>query len=128
MSKSEHDGGESQGVGPRSDSALRYAVRAAGVRREIARLMGGGASDRTARKYRNRPGRRRTWVHSPDGGLRLRTPVDGLPLDGMKEVWGSKPHSSTRNTRSECISWLSERVPRSPDRHLTVVLGVTGWQ
>src|ERR1039457_5550703 len=41
MRKSEHDGGESQGVGPRSDSALRYAVRAAGVRREIARLMGG---------------------------------------------------------------------------------------
>src|ERR1039457_3345263 len=31
-----------------------------------------------------------------DGGLRLRTPVDGLPLDGMQEVWGSNPHSSTR--------------------------------
>src|ERR1035441_6170151 len=33
-----------------------------------------------------------------DGGLRLRTPVDGLPLDGMQEVWGSNPHSSTRRS------------------------------
>jgi hypothetical protein len=30
-----------------------------------------------------------------DGDLRLHTLVDGLPLDGMQEVWGSNPHSST---------------------------------
>jgi hypothetical protein len=30
-----------------------------------------------------------------DGDLRLYTLVDGLPLDGMQEVWGSNPHSST---------------------------------
>ena len=39
-----------------------------------------------------------------DGDLRLYTLVDGLPLDGMQEVWGSNPHSSTavhsRNSKS----------------------------
>jgi hypothetical protein len=30
-----------------------------------------------------------------DGDLRLCTAVDGLPADGMQEVWGSNPHSST---------------------------------
>ena len=32
-----------------------------------------------------------------DGDLRGRTAVDALPADGMQEVWGSNPHSSTRN-------------------------------
>ena len=36
-----------------------------------------------------------------DSDLRRWTPVDVLPLYGMQEVWGSNPHSSTRNTRSE---------------------------
>ena len=27
-----------------------------------------------------------------------------LVIHGMQEVWGSNPHSSTRNTRSECRS------------------------
>jgi len=30
-----------------------------------------------------------------DGDLRGCTRVDGLPADGMQEVWGSNPHSST---------------------------------
>ena len=30
-----------------------------------------------------------------DGDLRRWTRVDGLPLYGMQEVWGSNPHSST---------------------------------
>jgi hypothetical protein len=34
------------------------------------------------------------WTRE-DGDLRLYTLVDGLPLDGMQEVWGSNPHSST---------------------------------
>src|SRR5450759_3018373 len=41
------------------------------------------------------------WTRE-DGDLRRYTLVDGLPLDGMHEVWGSNPHSSTRSTRSEC--------------------------
>jgi hypothetical protein len=43
-----------------------------------------------------------------DGDLRLYTCVDGLPLDGMQEVWGSNPHSSTagqrHNPNSEPVS------------------------
>ena len=31
-----------------------------------------------------------------DGDLHRDTRVDGLPLDGMQEVWGSNPHSSTQ--------------------------------
>jgi hypothetical protein len=34
-----------------------------------------------------------------DGDLRLYTRVDGLPLDGMQEVWDSNPHSSTAGQR-----------------------------
>ena len=30
-----------------------------------------------------------------DGDLQRWTRVDGLPADGMQEVWGSNPHSST---------------------------------
>src|ERR1035438_906110 len=33
-----------------------------------------------------------------DGDLRRWTSVDGLPLDGMQEVWGSNPHSSTQRS------------------------------
>jgi hypothetical protein len=36
-----------------------------------------------------------------DGDLRRWTAVDGLPADGMQEVWGSNPHSSTRFPRSK---------------------------
>jgi hypothetical protein len=43
------------------------------------------------------------WTRE-DGDLRLYTRVDGLPLDGMQEVWGSNTHSSTGNPRSECHS------------------------
>ena len=41
------------------------AIRGASSGRPGARLMGEGVSDRTAGKYRNMSGRRRTWVHSP---------------------------------------------------------------
>ncbi len=34
------------------------------------------------------------WTRA-DGGLHRDTRMDGLPLDGMQEVWGSNPHSST---------------------------------
>ena len=33
---------------------------------------------------------------SGDGDLRLCTLVDGLPLDGIQEFWGSNPHSPTQ--------------------------------
>jgi hypothetical protein len=36
------------------------------------------------------------WCALRDGDLRPCTPVDGLPLDGMQEVWGSNPHSYTK--------------------------------
>ena len=35
------------------------------------------------------------WTRA-DGDLRGWTRVDGLPLDGMQEVWGSNPHSSPK--------------------------------
>jgi hypothetical protein len=35
---------------------------------------------------------RTSWA----GDLRVWTAVDVLPLDGMQEVWGSNPHSSTQ--------------------------------
>ena len=34
-----------------------------------------------------------------DGDLHRDTQVDGLPLDGMQEVWGSNPPSSTAGQR-----------------------------
>src|SRR5216684_4173127 len=46
------------------------------------------------------------WTRE-DGDLRLHTRVDGLPLDGMQEVWGSNPHSSTgqkRNSKTRATS------------------------
>ena len=35
------------------------------------------------------------WETRRDGDLRGWTRVDVLPPDGMQEVWGSNPHSST---------------------------------
>jgi hypothetical protein len=65
------------------------------------RLLGGvtgsvggtaAAQQQSTATGRDRKGRVRTpW----DCDLRGWTPVDGLPLDGMQEVWGSNPHSST---------------------------------
>ena len=46
-----------------------------------------------------------------DGDLRLYTLVDGLPLDGMQEVWGSNPHSSTgkrHNSKTRAASTAVE--------------------
>jgi len=41
------------------------------------------------------------WTRA-DGGLHRDTRMDGLPLDGMQEVWGSNPHSSTgQRTKSK---------------------------
>jgi hypothetical protein len=39
--------------------------------------------------------------------------VDGLPLDGMQEVWGSNPHSYTRNPSSEYGTgaiWMGSKI------------------
>jgi hypothetical protein len=46
------------------------------------------------------------WTRE-DGDLHRDTWMDGLPLDGMQEVWGSNPHSSTgqkRNSKSPAES------------------------
>jgi hypothetical protein len=48
-----------------------------------------------------------------DGNLHRCTSVDVLPLYGMQEVWGSNPHSSTRNSSSECRSeaiWMGFKI------------------
>ncbi len=48
------------------------------------------------------------WDTPRDGDLRGWTRVDVLPPDGMQEVWGSNPHSSTqvqkRNSKSEPLT------------------------
>ena len=49
-----------------------------------------------------------------DGDLRRWTAVDGLPADGMQEVWGSNPHSSTSQLRAlnSNRSWCEPLTPR----------------
>jgi hypothetical protein len=79
---------------------LRYAVRVVGVR-----VLGSwGRGHRIVQQ-----GSTATCLDAGgpgctlrDGGLRLRTLVDGLPLDGMQEVWGSNPLSSTLGYRQNC--------------------------
>jgi hypothetical protein len=68
-------------------------VPAAERRTAISFLPAGLA--RTAAKHRNVFGFRWTAGY---GDLQRWTAVDGLPLDGMQEVWGSNPHSSTCST------------------------------
>ena len=58
-----------------------------------------------------------------DGDLHRCTAVDGLPADGMQEVWGSNPHSSTQvkgiksNVRSHGLGPLySSKVPQPANR------------
>ena len=52
----------------------------------------------------------------------------GMPVvHGMQEVSGSSPLSSTRNTWSERDFRPVGYLPRSSDRHLTVVLGTGSW-
>jgi hypothetical protein len=53
--------------------------------------------------------------------------VEVPALHGMQEVSGSSPLSSTRNTWSGHDFGLSGYIPRSSDRHLTVVLGTCSW-
>ena len=60
--------------------------------------------------------------------------MDGLPDDGMQEVWGSNPHSSTRITRSGHDFrpvWTPSKIVRpSSDRrsgHLQLALSRTDW-
>jgi hypothetical protein len=78
------------------NSALRYAVLVVGVRA----LSSGGRGHRVVQQRSTA-----TCLDSGgllgtcrDGDLRWWTSVDGLPLDGMQEVWGSNPHSSTQVT------------------------------
>jgi hypothetical protein len=78
----------------RHGSALRYAARVVGVRA----LNSWGRAHRVVQQESTATGLDPGGLGctSRDGDLRLRTPVDGLPLDGMQEVWGSNPHSSTQ--------------------------------
>jgi hypothetical protein len=54
--------------------------------------------------------------------------VDGLPLGGMQEVWGSNPHSSTarfrdiiRNPEPQSSgAWYSSKVPQRQRREAPV--------
>jgi hypothetical protein len=83
---------------PSHDSALRHAVLVVGVRvlssrREELRIVQQGST------ATGRDGGGLVCIVR-HGDLRLRTPVDGLPLDGMQEVSGSSPLSSTSSTRS----------------------------
>jgi hypothetical protein len=48
-------------------------------------------------------------------------------VHGMQEVSGSSPLSSTRNTWSGRDLRPVGYIPRSSDRHLTVVLGTSSW-
>jgi hypothetical protein len=82
---------------------------------------GGLARRRPAGKYRNRPGRERT---REDGDLRRYTRVDGLPLDGMQEVWGSNPHISTgqkRNSKARIASTAEKYCHSAPLRRRACV-------
>jgi hypothetical protein len=62
-----------------------------------------------------------------DGDLHGWTRVDVLPPDGMQEVSGSSPLSSTRSSRSCPWSWVSRSPSRSSDRHLTAGLNPDRW-
>jgi hypothetical protein len=58
------------------------------------------------------------WTRE-DGDLRRYTWVDGLPLDGMQEVWGSNHHSSTgqkQNSKTRAESTAGKyRNGQSPE-------------
>jgi hypothetical protein len=72
---------------------LRYAVRVVGVRA----LSSWGRGHRVVQQESTATGLDAGGPERTreDGDLRLYTRVDGLPLDGMQEVWGSNPHIST---------------------------------
>jgi hypothetical protein len=60
-----------------------------------------------------------------DDDLQGRTPVDVLPADGMQEVWGSNPHSSTaqrRNSNDSKAEYSSKVQQRRPVGSRTSVL------
>jgi hypothetical protein len=81
----------------RHGSALRYAARVVGVRA----LNSWGRGHRVVQQESTATGLDAGGLGctSRDGDLRLRTSVDGLPLDGMQEVRSSNLLSSTGQKR-----------------------------
>jgi hypothetical protein len=72
-------------------------------------------------------GRRRCTFR--DGDLRERTPADVLRGDGMQEVWGSNPHSSTvqrLNSNGSNTAYSSKVQQRRPASSRTSVLVQSG--
>src|ERR1019366_908321 len=97
---------------PRHGSALRYAARVVGVRA----LSSWRRGHRVVQQESTATGLESGGLvrTSGDGDLRLYTRVDGLPLDGMQEVRGSNPRSSTaaqgHNSKS-AKQYIWGRVP-----------------
>jgi len=62
-----------------------------------------------------------------DGDLHGWTRVDVLPPDGMQEASGSSRLAPQEVPGQDVICGPSGYIPRSSDRHLTVVLGIGSW-
>jgi hypothetical protein len=92
MNKIGRDSRGSHGVGP---GTTRRCIRCAGSGRPGAQLMGEGQRLVQQESTATGPDAGGPGCTLLDGDLRRWTAVDGLPLDGMQEVWGSNPHSST---------------------------------
>jgi hypothetical protein len=91
-------------LGALAQARLGAAIRGAGSGRPGAQLVGEGrqvVQQESTATGLDAGGPERT---REDGDLRLYTRVDGLPLDGMQEVWGSNPHSSTAVQRQNSKS------------------------
>jgi hypothetical protein len=75
----------------------------------------------TARKYSNPPGCREVERYAWDCDLQEWTPMDVLPADGMQEVMGSKPLSSTQVRKH-----ISKSLPVSGAPVRGILRGKTG--
>ena len=72
------------------------------------------------------------WETLRDGDLRGWTRVDALPRDGMQEVWGSNPHSSTgqkQNSNSKAAGttrWLALTWRKRAERRVGILIILIG--